>query len=83
MPDKHDDRNEIRLHTFSLRVNATERAMLKELARKLQRSRSEVVRLLVREALQGLNRMQEQDLATSEAVLVANSAAEEVSDEPR
>jgi hypothetical protein len=39
-----------------MRVNAEERRMLNALAQKLKRSRSDVVRLLVREALRELER---------------------------
>lgn len=37
--------------TFTLRVDAEERAMVERLARRLQRTQSDVVRLLVRMAL--------------------------------
>jgi predicted DNA-binding protein len=43
-----------RLDTFAMRVSAEERQMIKALAQRLQRSQSDVVRLLVREAVQGL-----------------------------
>jgi predicted transcriptional regulator len=50
-----EDRQQLRSDTFSFRINRAERTMLATLARKLQRSRSDVVRLLIREALRELN----------------------------
>lgn len=47
---------EVRSRSFAMRVNEKERRMLAALARKLKRSRSDVVRLLVREALEQLRR---------------------------
>ena len=56
MADRREDGGEVRSYTFAMRVNAEERAMLKALAQKLKRSRSDVVRLVVREALRELRR---------------------------
>jgi hypothetical protein len=56
MAHRLEDRSEVRWYTFAMRVNAQERQMLGALAQKLKRSRSDVVRLLVREALLELER---------------------------
>ena len=43
-----------RIDTFTFRVNATERQLLTALAERLQRSQSDAVRLLIREAVRDL-----------------------------
>lgn len=48
------DPNDLRLGTFAMRINFEERQMLMDLARHLQRTQSDAVRLLVREASRGL-----------------------------
>lgn len=55
MVRRRKDENEVRSRAFAMRVNATERRMLAALAKKLQRSRSDVVRLLVRSAFRELS----------------------------
>ena len=44
----------VRLDAFAMRVNAEERHMLAALAKRLQRTKSDTVRLLVREAHRAL-----------------------------
>ena len=44
-----------RLDTFTFRINQNERHMIEKLAANLQRSRSDSVRLLIREAVTQLN----------------------------
>lgn len=51
---------EVRSRSFAMRVNEKERQMLAKLARSLQRSRSDAVRLLVREALDELEPSEEE-----------------------
>ena len=46
---------------FVMRVNPQERAMIKELAVRLQRNQSDAVRLLVREALTVLKAQEQKD----------------------
>jgi hypothetical protein len=46
--------NMSRIDTFTFRVNTNERRMLKALAERLQRSQSDAVRLLIREAAREL-----------------------------
>ena len=48
------DPNDLREDTFAMRVNAEERQMLMALAAHLQRTQSDAVRLLVREAVREL-----------------------------
>lgn len=43
-----------RARRFTLRVDETEQRMLRELSQQLQRSRSDTLRVLVREALRAL-----------------------------
>ena len=50
----YKDWDEVRRDTFAMRLNVKERRMLMALARRLQRSRSDTVRLLVREAVREL-----------------------------
>ena len=61
MAHRQDEENEVRSHAFAMRVNATEHRMIEALARKLRRSRSDAVRLLVREALSQLKAVDEAD----------------------
>lgn len=44
-----------RMNTFTFRVNKQEQQMIEVLARRLQRTQSDAVRLLVREAFQQLD----------------------------
>lgn len=67
MADRCGDRKKVRSETFSLRVNIAEQQMLEALARKLQRSRSDVVRLLVREALLQLKKSETTAIRGEEA----------------
>ena len=46
----------IRTERFTLRVTPTEQTMIGELARRLQRSQSDALRLIIREALRELER---------------------------
>lgn len=59
----HRSKNEsrVRSRVFAMRVNEAERRMLEALAKRLRRSRSDTVRLLVREALSQLSLMEEED----------------------
>ena len=50
----YGDRREVRRKTFTMRVNEQERQMLGALARRLQRTQSDTVRLLLREATREL-----------------------------
>jgi hypothetical protein len=50
----YDDPEKVRRDTFAMRVNVEERRMLETLARHLQRSQSDTVRLLVRGAMREL-----------------------------
>lgn len=43
-----------RFDTFAMKVNADERRMIKRLAERLQRTQSDAVRLVIREALRAL-----------------------------
>lgn len=45
-----------RIDTFTLRVNSDERRILANLAQRLERSQSDAVRLLIREAARELGR---------------------------
>ena len=60
---------------FTLRVNRDERQMLAAVAERLQRTQSDAVRLLIREAAR--------ELVKSEATAVNDSTAEEVENEQR
>jgi hypothetical protein len=50
-----------RLKTFSFRVNSIERRMIKELAKKLQRSQSDAIRFVVVNAARELVAQEETD----------------------
>jgi hypothetical protein len=50
----YKNRNDVRLDCFAMRVNSEERQTLVALAERLQRSQSDVVRLLIREAVRYL-----------------------------
>jgi len=56
----YKDADKVRLDTFAMRVNAEERRMLLALAKRLQRSQSDVVRLLIREAVRELARAEQE-----------------------
>ena len=43
-----------RIDTFAMRINSEERRMIQALAERLQRSQSDTVRLLIREAVRSL-----------------------------
>lgn len=80
MVHRGKDENEVRSRAFAMRVNATERRMLAALAKKLRRSRSDTVRLLVREALRELNHAEKRTPVASEPAKHQDSEGEEVSD---
>ena len=58
---RYKDPNEVRLDTLAVRVNQEEREMVKGLAQRLQRTQSDAVRLLIREAARGLELAQGQE----------------------
>lgn len=58
----YKDAKDIRLDTFAMRVNSEERQMLVALAQRLQRSQSDAVRLLIREATRELERLSRDDI---------------------
>ena len=60
----YGDRGRVRLQTFAMRLNSDERHMLVALAKKLQRSPSDTVRLLIREALRELTECADTDVAS-------------------
>ena len=45
-----------RLDTFTFKVSGDERRMIEELSRRLERSQSDAVRLVIRKAVQGNDR---------------------------
>ena len=51
---RYKDPSEVRHDTLAVRVNREEREMVKSLALRLQRTQSDAVRLLIREAARGL-----------------------------
>ena len=52
----YKDPKDLRTDTFAMRVNSEERHMLVALAQCLQRTQSDVVRLLIRQATRALQR---------------------------
>ena len=58
---RYKDPNEVRLDTLAVRVNQEEREMVKGLTQRLQRTQSDAVRLLIREAARGLELAQGQE----------------------
>ena len=51
------DPRDVRLNTFAMRMNSEERRMLVALAERLQRTQSDTVRLLIREAVRELEQV--------------------------